>query len=142
MNLVNFIRLAGLAHLGLMVAGATMVRVTDFRAHAAALPLFLGQLFRVYLGFIGGLLMALALACLFLAPELADGTRLARSVCGAIAAVHVARLGVQFAVFDVRAYLRNGWLRLGYHVTTVTFTFLASLFVALAAGWIGGGKAV
>lgn len=136
MNLETWIRLAALPHLGLMAAGATMFRVTDFARHSASLPLFLRQLFRVYLGFIAGLLLSMTLACAFLAPELASGGVLARSVCGAIAAVHVARLAIQFAVFDVREYLRNGWLRLGYHATTIAFSGLALLFVALAAGWI------
>lgn len=135
MNAENLVRLAGLMHVGLLAAGATMYRVTGFRRHSAALPVFLRQLFRVYMGFIGGMLVAVMLACFFLAHELVSGGVLARSVCGAIAALHVARLAVQFLVFDVRPYLTNGWLRLGYHLTTVTFTAMSLLFVALAAGF-------
>jgi uncharacterized membrane-anchored protein YitT (DUF2179 family) len=137
MKLENWIQLSGLAHVGLLTAGATMMRVTGFEASRATLPPFHRQLFAVYAGFVGGMLAAFALVGLFMAPELADGSRMSRAVCGAIAVFHGARLMVQFLVFDVREFLTNGWLRLGYQVTTVTFTALMLLFAGLAVGTLG-----
>lgn len=137
MKLEYWIQLSGLAHVGLLTAGGMMMRVTGFEASRATLRPFHRQLFAVYAGFVGGMLAAFALVCLFMAPELADGSRMSRAVCGAIAVFHGARLGVQFLVFDVREFLTNGWLRLGYHLTTVTFTALTLLFAGLAIGTRG-----
>ena len=53
MKLTALLQLAGLLHLGLTLAGATMPRVVGLRAHVATLPEFVRRLFWVYYGFIG-----------------------------------------------------------------------------------------
>jgi hypothetical protein len=102
------------------------------RRHLAGLPVFLRQLFYVYLGFIGGTLAALGIFTLACASQLASGELLGRWFCAFAALFWLARLAVQLFVFDVRPYLTNGWLRLGYHVTTVVFIGLVVLFAWLA----------
>ncbi len=63
------------------------------------------------------------------ASELASQTPLARSVCLLIFIFWLIRLGLQ-AVFDVKEHLTAWWLRLGYRILTVLFTFLCFVY-----GW-------
>jgi hypothetical protein len=136
MKLELFLRFAGVLQLGLLTAGASMSRVTDMRGQLAELTPFLQQLFWVYLGYIGFVLTAFGVLTLLNAEALAAGSTLARSVCVFIGLFWLGRLAVQFFVFDVRPYLTNVWLRLGYHATTVVFIYLTAVYAW--AAWKGG----
>ena len=55
-----------------------------------------------------------------------------------IAFFWLARLTVQLAVFDGRDFLKNGWLRAGYHCLTLAFVCPTTIY-----GWAAlAGKAV
>jgi hypothetical protein len=56
------------------------------------------------------------------------GTNGKGSVCAMIALFWLARLGVQFFVFDARPFLTSAFLRLGYHVPTLLFTALVFIY--------------
>jgi hypothetical protein len=75
-------------------------------------------------------IVAFGVLSLAFAGSLADGSPLARGVCGFVAAFWLARLGVQFFVFDAGPFLTTPLLRIGYHGLTVTFAVLV-----LAYGW-------
>jgi hypothetical protein len=51
----------------------------------------------------------------------------------------VARLAVQYFVFDPREFLTTWWLRAGYHLLTVIFIALPVPYAMVAAGF---GKTV
>ncbi len=136
LNLELFLRLAGLLQLSLLTAGASMSKVTGMREQLAKLSPFLQQLFWVYFCFIGSLVAAFGVLTLVNAEALAAGGPLARSVCVLIGLFWLARLAAQFFVFDVRPYLTNNWLRLGYHATTVVFLYLPAVYAWTA--WKGG----
>jgi hypothetical protein len=120
-NPVIVLKLAALAHLGLISAGLLMPRVTNLRAEMAKLAPFARGLFRVYYAFIGLCLVSFGLGSWLLAPELADGSTLARAVCGFLAVFWTLRLGAAIWVFDVRPFLTTPWRRLGYHALNGVF---------------------
>ena len=128
MTPVIALQLAGLAHLGLIAAGATMPRVVQLHLHVAALPPFIRRLFWVYYSFIALCLAGFGALTFFLAPELASGTALARAVCGFLAIFWTMRLFVAAFVFDVGPYLANAFLRLGYHATNVVFALFPVVY--------------
>jgi hypothetical protein len=136
MKLTAALQLAGLMHLGLIVAGAMMPRAVHLRSHIAALPPFIHRLFWVYYSFIGLSLLSFGTLSFFLAPELASGTVLARAVCGFLAVFWTMRLCVAALVFDVGAYLTNAFWKIGYHATNVVFALLPVIYgwAALAGG--------
>jgi len=78
MNTVLILKLAGLLHLGLIWAGATMPRTVGLRTHLAGLPPFIRRLFWVYYSFIGLLLFSFGLMTYAFAPEMAAGEPVAR----------------------------------------------------------------
>ncbi len=129
MKLVLLIQLAGVMHLGLIAAGVLMPRVVNLRAHIAGLPPFIHRLFWVYYAFIGLCLVSFGALSLFAAHELASGTVLARIVCAFLAVFWTVRLIAASFVFDVRPYLTNGWLKLGYHATNAVFTLLPVIYL-------------
>src|ERR1041385_2801260 len=128
MKLTTLLQLAGLMHLGLHAAGATMPRAVNLRAHVAVLPPFIHRLFWVYYGFIAFCLVSFGAVSFFLAPELASGAVLARVVCGFFAAFWTLRLFVAALVFDVRPYLTGTLWKIGYHATNIVFALLPIIY--------------
>jgi hypothetical protein len=130
MKLTALLQFAGLLHLGLICAGATMPRVVGLRAHLGTLPVFIRRLVWVYYAFIGLCLAGFGAVSFFLADALASGTPLARAVCAFLSLFWTVRLAVALFVFDVRPYLTRTVLRLGYHGTNLAFALLPAIY-----GW-------
>jgi hypothetical protein len=132
LTLENALYLAGGLHFAILSASALTPVVLDWKSVLKPLPAFLRTLFWVYGVFIVLMIVSLGTLTLLHAPEMARGAPVARSLAAMTAVFWGARLLVQFFVFDARAYLTNGWLKLGYHLLTVVFIFL-TLAYTLAA---------
>ena len=124
----TWLLVGGLLHFVVLIASALTPRVLDWRANLAALHPFLRRLFWVYGCFIVLVIVSFGVLTLFHAEELASGGSLSRSVCAMIALFWLARLGVQFFVFDARPFLTTTFLRLGYHGLTLLFTALVFIY--------------
>jgi hypothetical protein len=124
----TWLLIGGLSHLAVLGASALTPRVLDWRTNLATLPPFLRRLFWVYGCFIVLVVISFGVVTLLNADELASGAPLPRSVCAMIALFWLARLGVQFFVFDARPFLTTPLLRLGYHGLTLLFTALVFIY--------------
>jgi hypothetical protein len=60
--------------------------------------------------------------------ELASGAAFPRAVCAIIAIFWLARLAVQFFVFDAKPFLTTTFLRIGYHGLALLFTALVFIY--------------
>lgn len=136
LNLTLALQIAGLMHLGLLCAGATMPRVVGMRSHLDALPPFIRQLFWVYYAFIGLCLVSFGTITVVLAPELAAGGALARALCIFLAAFWTLRLVAATFVFDLGPYLTDVYRRAGYYAMNVVFIYLPIVYAW--AAWKGG----
>lgn len=132
------LQFAGLTHVGLICAGLLMPRAVKLRMHIAGLPDFVRQLFWVYYTFIGLCLVSFGALSFFGAHLLADGSVLARFVCGFLGVFWLVRLFAATFVFDVRPYLVNVGYRVGYQATNIVFAFLPFIYGWVA--WKGGGQ--
>ena len=130
MNLELLLRAAGVLHFTILIASALVPRIFDWRRELALLSPFLRRLFWVYGGFIVLTIIGFGTITLLNASALAGGSALARMVCGFIAVFWLARLAVQFFVFDPRPYLTHWILKAGYHGLTLVFLFLVAVY-----GW-------
>jgi hypothetical protein len=119
--------IGGLLHFVILIASALTPRLLDWRTNLAALHPFLRRLFWVYGCFIVLVIVSFGLLTLLNVDELASGTAFSRSVCAIIAVFWLARVGVQFFVFDARPFLTTAFRRLGYH--GLTFLFGALVFI-------------
>ena len=120
--------IGGLLHFVVLIASALTPRVLDWRANLAALHPFLRRLFWVYGCFIVLTIVSFGTLTLTCPNELATGDPLARAVCAIIAVVWLARLAVQFFVFDAKPFLTTTFLRFGYHALTLLFAALVFIY--------------
>jgi hypothetical protein len=128
----------GLLHFVVLMASAMTPRVLDWHANLATLHPFLRRLFWVYGFFIVLTIVSFGTLTLVRADDLASATPLARSVCAVIAIFWLARLMVQFFVFDARPFLTTTFRRVGYHGLTLLFGALVFIYgsAALNLAWL------
>ena len=124
--------LGGLLHFVILIASALTPRLLDWRTNLAVLHPFLRRLFWVYGVFIVLVIISFGTLTLTRADELASTTPLARSVCAMIALFWLARLAVQFFVFDARPFLTTTFRRVGYHGLTFLFSALVFIYGCVA----------
>ena len=134
--LVLLLQFAGILHIGLAWAGATMPRAVQLRSHLGSLPPFIRRLFLVYFAFVGLVLVGFGTLTFFFAGAMAAGEPLARALCILCLVFWTARLFVASFIFDVRPYLTNWFYRVGYQATNLVFVYLVGVY-ALAV-WKGG----
>jgi len=132
MKLATLLQIAGLLHIGLVWAGATMPRTVNLREHLKLLPPFIRRLFLVYFAFVGLMLVGFGTLTFLFAGDMAAGEPLARGLCVFLGIFWTTRLVVAAFVFDVRPYLTNWFYRLGYQATNLVFVFLVAVY-AMAA---------
>src|SRR3954470_5084390 len=131
LNLTTFIRIGGLLHFSILLAGALMPRVLNWRTELRKLHPLSRHIIWVHGVFIVLTIIAFGLIATIHAPLLAAGSSaLARSVCAFIAVFWSTRLVIQFALFDPGPLLSTPLLRLGYHGLTVVFIYFGVTF-----GW-------
>ncbi|MEW6306669.1 MAG: hypothetical protein AB1705_24650 [Verrucomicrobiota bacterium] len=135
-TLTLLLQLAGVLHIGLICAGASMPRAVNLHSHVATLPPFIRRLFYVYFTFIGLMLLGFGVITFAFAEALAAGAPLARALCAFLAVFWTVRLVVAALVFDVRPYLINWFYRVGYQATNLAFIYLVLVYVL--AAWKGG----
>lgn len=127
----SLLMIGGLLHFVILIASALTPRVLDWRGNLGTLHPFLRRLFWVYGAFIVLTIISFGTLSLLRADELSSTTPLARSVSAMIAIFWLARLAVQFFVFDARPFLTTAFRRAGYR--GLTFLFGALVFIYGAA---------
>lgn len=129
-NLATLIFIAGILHLGTLLGSYQVPRELRFSDELPKLNPLLRHWVLVAGGYIVFNIVAFGLISLLMSESLASGSPLARAVCAYIALFWLARLLIQLFVFDARPYLRNLFLKIGYHGLTVVFTWHVVVF-----GW-------
>ncbi len=129
-ELPTLILISGILHLGTLLGSAQVPRELRFRDELPQLSPLLRHWVLVAGGYVVFNITAFGLGSLLLSDALTSGTPLARAVCGYIALFWLARLIIQLAVFDARPYLRNHFLRFGYHGLTLVFAWHVVIY-----GW-------
>ena len=126
-DLETLIEIAGAIQIAIVLTMLWVPRVLDWRGLLAPLHPFMRRLLWVYAAFITFVNLGFGVLSLRHAGELAT-TPLGRGVCCFIAVYWLARLCVQFFVFDIRPFLLRPFLRFGYHGLSAGFIYLASVY--------------
>lgn len=127
-HLETLLVLAGICHFGILIASALVPGVLDWKGELAKLAPLCRHVVWTHGAFIVLTIIAFGAVTVINAPALAGGTRLARTVCAVISLFWLARLGIQFFLFDAKPFLRTIFLKIGYHGLTVVFTFLVAVY--------------
>ena len=125
------LRVAGVLHFAILLASALTPCALDWRKNLAPLHPFLRRLFWVYGAFIVLVIVNFGALTLTHADAMAAGLPMARALCTFIALFWLARLGVQFFVFDPGPFLANWFYKIGYHGLTVVFAYFVVVY-----GWV------
>jgi hypothetical protein len=122
---------AGIGQLCVLVASSLVPRRLNWRVELVKLSRLHSQMYWVYGGYVVLSIIALGMISIVNAAELADGSRLARSVCAYNAVFWAVRLSLQ-PVLDVKQHLTEWWLTAGYHLLTVLFITFTAIYGAAA----------
>ena len=128
MTLRYLLVIAGALHLALLLPGALTPKVLNWRTELRNVCDLSRHVIWVHGAFLEIVIVGFGLLTLLNAPALTSGTMLARSLCGLIALFWLARLGIQLFLFDARPYLKNWFLKTGYHALTGVFTYFAAVY--------------
>jgi hypothetical protein len=137
-NESTLILFGGLCQFGILIASAAAPRLLDWKQTLAPLKPLNRQIIWTHGAYVAGMIVAFGLLSVAAPQLLADGSPLARIVCGFIAVFWGARLLLQILVFDPREHLTTFWLALGYHTLTLVFTAVTLVYAWVAiSGWFG-----
>ena len=134
MSLQSLIFVSGILHFGTLIASATVPQILDWKAELRKLDALSRQLIWVHGVFIVLTIVGFGALTLILPADLAARTPLARAICGFIALFWLARLAVQFFVFDAKPFLKGALLKAGYHGLTFVFVYQAAVLSWAALG--------
>ena len=133
-TLQMLIMISGVLHLGTLLGSAQLPRELKFREELPKLSPLLQHWILVAGGYIVLDLVAFGLLSLFFAKDLASGVPLARGLAGFICVFWAIRLVIQCFVFDAKPYLKNWFLRIGYHSLTAVFAWHTLVYGYAAFG--------
>jgi len=125
---------AGFAQLGVLVASSLVPMRLQWRDSLAGLPRLHRQLYWIYGGYVVLGIVFNGVVTIVNADALAEGSMLARCVCGYVAIFWGIRLSLQ-TVLDVKGFLTEWWLAAGYHLLTVLFASFTLIFGYAALRW-------
>ncbi len=131
-SLETLIRLGGVLHVSLLVAGGLLPFVLNWQSDLKKLDRLSQQVVWTHGVFIVLVVVGFGAASLFLPDALLAGTPLARSLCGFIALFWLARLFIQLFYLDAESHLTNWFFRLGYRGLTGVFMYLAIVYAFAA----------
>lgn len=125
--------LAGLAQLGIAASSVLIPRLLGWKEETARLRPLTRQVFWTYASYILAINASFGALSLLAPAALADGSTLARAVCGFIAAYWTTRLVLQFAVFD-RSVAVRPLFRVAEAMYVTAFAYCAIVYSAAAVG--------
>lgn len=125
-----WLRIGGILQLGVLLGSALVPKVMRWDDELKKLSPALQRLIWVYGVFISFTVAGLGTIALVFADRIASGAALGRAFAIFLLGFWGMRLAVQMFVYDVRAYLTNPLLKLGYFGLTATFTYLVVIYAA------------
>ncbi len=134
-SLQTLLIISGILHLGTLLGSAQVPRELRFKEDLPKLNPMLRHWVLVAGAYLVFNIVAFGIISLVFRNELAARSDLARAFCGYIALFWGMRLVIQFFFFDAKPYLRNWFLKLGYHGLTLVFVWQTAVY-----GWIALGS--
>ncbi len=125
-----WLRICGVLQIGVLLASVLVPRVLDWRGELKLLSPMLRRLVWVYGLFISFTVAGLGTIALVHADSIAAGTGLGKALAVFLLGFWGMRLAVQALVYDVREYLTNPVLKIGYYGLTASFTYLVVIYAA------------
>ena len=126
------ILIGGVLHFSVLIASVQVPRILKWREELAKLDPFLRRMFWVYGIFIVLVILGFGTISVSQAEALTSGSALGRWICGFIGVFWGLRLIIQFTVFGRPTFLTSLLHRTGYHLLTLLFLYLTSIYLYTA----------
>jgi len=126
----TLIVIGGVLHLATLLGSAQVPKEMNFKEELPKLSPLVRHWVLTVGGYVVLNILAFGIVSILLPTQLASGDILARAVCGFISVFWGIRLVIQLFLFDAKPYLRNWFLRLGFHGLTVVFFYQTFVY-----GW-------
>lgn len=121
--------IAGLIQISILSASLLVPFVLDYTNAFSALKPMVRKLMWVYGVYLAGTILFLGLLSTLYPDELLTG-----GVMNFILVFYLifwgARLYLQLFIYEMKEHLITWWMRLGYHMLTVAFTYLSAVYTA------------
>ena len=134
-SLETLILFSGILHLCTLLGSAQVPKELRFKEDLPKLNPMLRHWVLVAGAYLLFNIVAFGIISIVFRQELASRSTLARVFCGYVCLFWGVRLIIQFFFFDAKPYLRNWFLRAGYHGLTVVFTWQTIVY-----GWAAVGQ--
>ncbi len=134
LNLETLIMISGVIHLGTLIGSAQChancgLKKTPPKLNPLAAALGTGRC-----GYIVFNIVAFGVISLVFHKELAAQSVMARVFCGYVSLFWAIRLVIQLFFFNAKPYLRNAFLKIGYHGLTLVFVWQTVVYAWAAFG--------
>lgn len=127
-HLPQFIYLAGLAQIALVIGSLAIPKILNWRAELAKVQPLIKQMFWTYAAYILVINLCFGLLSLFATRELTNGSVLATLVDAFIAVYWISRILIQFLYFDRTNFPQGTWNKIGEAVLVTLFIFLSIVY--------------
>ena len=134
-SLETLMLISGILHLGTLLGSAQVPKELRFKEDLPKLNPMLRHWVLVAGAYLVFNIVAFGIISILFREELAARSTMARVFCGYVCLFWLVRLVIQFFFFDAKPYLRNWFLKAGYHGLTVVFTWQTIVY-----GWASFGR--
>ena len=123
----TLIRIAGIVQLSILSASMLVPAVMDYNTAMATLKPMVRKLICVYSFYVAGTILFLGLlSVLYPGQILNDGAMKLILIFYAI--FWGARLILQLFVYEMKEFLKEWWMKLGYNMLTIAFAYLTGVY--------------
>lgn len=134
-DLETLILISGVIHLGTLLGSAQVPKELRFREDLPKVNPLLRHWILVAGGYIVFNIVAFGLISIVFREEIAARSVMSRVFCGYVSLFWAIRLVIQLFFFDAKPYLRNTFLKIGYHGLTAVF-----IWQTLVYAWVSLGR--
>lgn len=123
----TFIFIAGIIQVSILSASLLVPFVMDYTNALSPLKPMVRKLFWVYGVYLAGTILFMGLMSIIYPEELLSGG-IMKFILGFYLIFWGVRLYLQLLVYDMKSHLSEWWMKMGYHMLTVAFTYLTAVY--------------
>lgn len=127
-HLQQFIYLAGLAQIALVIGSLIIPKILNWRVELAKVQPLIKQMFWTYAAYILMINLCFGLLSALAPREITNGSKLAMLVTAFIALYWLSRVLIQFLYFDRTNFPSGFWNKIGEAVLVTLFIFLSVVY--------------
>ncbi len=123
----TLVLIAGIIQLSILSASLLVPSVMDYKSAMISLKPMMRKLIAVYSIYVAGTILFLGLLSVVYPKEILEGGAM-KMIVAFYTIFWGGRLFLQIFVYEMKEFLKEWWMKLGYHMLTVAFTYLTVVY--------------